>query len=164
MSEKKISVGRILGAHGVKGQFKVISFTENPQNLALFSPLWIGDMKLTKWTFFGKTGKQDVFIAACDFIKTREDVDRFKNLLVEIDRKQLPNEGEAIYYADFEGREVIDPKGTFLGKVIQVHNFGAGPLLEVQKENEKENVFFSIHTVQDLEQNPLVLTFCPFNL
>ncbi len=162
MSEKKISIGKILSAHGVKGQFKVMSFTENPQELGLFSPLWIGDLELKKWTLFGKTGKADIFIASCDLIKTREDVDLFKGKLIEIERDLLPKEDGDIYYSDLEGKEVVDPKGHLLGHVIHVHNFGAGPLLEVTKESQ--NTFFSIHSVKDLDQNPLVLTFCPSNL
>ncbi len=162
MSEKKISIGKILSAHGVKGQFKVMSFTENPQDLGFFSPLWVGDLALEKWTFFGKTGKADIFIASCDLIKTREDVDLFKGKLIEIDRDLLPTEEGDIYYADLEGKEVVDLKGTPLGHVVQVHNFGAGPLLEVTKESQ--NTFFSIHSVKELDQNPLVLTFCPSDL
>ena len=162
MNKKKISIGKILSAHGVKGQFKVMSFMENPEDLGLFAPLWIGDLELKKWTLFSKTGKADIFIASCDLIKTREDVDLFKGKLIEIERDLLPQDDGDIYYYDLEGKEVVDPKGNPLGHVIQVHNFGAGPLLEVKKENQ--NTFFSIHSVKELDQNPLVLTFCPSEL
>ena len=162
MSEKRITVGKILSPHGIQGHFKIMSFTQIPQDLALFSPLWIGETQLTKWALFRKTGQSNIFIAACAFISAREDVRRFNGQYIQIYRNQLPETRHELYYVDFEGKEVVDSRGDYVGRVTKVHDFGAGPVLEVQKENQ--DTLFSIKNIKDLEENPLVLTFCPCDL
>ena len=39
-SDKKIHVGKITGAHGIKGWLKIISFTSPPENIIQYSS-WI---------------------------------------------------------------------------------------------------------------------------
>jgi hypothetical protein len=50
-----------------------------------------------------------------------------------IDRSQLPDVEGEIYYKDLEGKAVLDCHGTPMGHVVHVHDFGAGPILELSE-------------------------------
>ena len=56
-----------------------------------------------------------------------------------VDRSMLPDDGEEdeFYHADLVGLEVRDDTGTAIGKVVAVHNFGGGDILDVTLAGRK---------------------------
>ncbi|MGL5008627.1 MAG: ribosome maturation factor RimM, partial [Paracoccaceae bacterium] len=55
-----------------------------------------------------------------------------------VDRARLPSlPDDEFYYSDLIGLAVHDTGGVAMGRVIAVHNHGAGDLLEVQPEGPK---------------------------
>ena len=63
-------------------------------------------------------------------------------------------EGE-FYIEDLAGMDVIDENGEPAGKVMEVHNFGAGDLLEIQPPSGGDTYFlaFNDETVSDVNMN-----------
>ena len=65
-------------------------------------------------------------------ITTREDAERINGLELYISRDTLPETEEGEYYhADLIGLRALDPAGAMIGKVLAVHNFGAGDIIEI---------------------------------
>ena len=48
LKDKKIVLGTITSSYGLKGYFKVLSFTEQPEQLINYSPLLISEEKIIK--------------------------------------------------------------------------------------------------------------------
>ncbi|HEY7748319.1 MAG TPA: ribosome maturation factor RimM [Aestuariivirgaceae bacterium] len=135
MIGKRILVGQIGVPHGLKGEVKLISFTEAPKAVADYGPLETesGSRHLTisHLRFAGTS-----MIAKFEGISDRSAAEQLKGLHLYVKRDRLPAlENGRYYHGDLIGLEVVSAEQS-LGKVVQVLNFGAGDLLEVQAPGE----------------------------
>ena len=128
-----IIVGKVLTTHGVRGQIKVQSFTQNPSDLGKMHPFWINGQHFTEWRHFKPMGKPGIFLASLANVTTMNQAELMRHASVVIDRSQLPEISEAVYYSDLEGKSVTDCHGILMGHVVHVHDFGAGPILELSE-------------------------------
>ena len=130
---KRAALAAVAGAHGVKGELRLKLFADSVDSLARHSHFTIGGRQyaLKEIKDGGKTA-----IARFEGIADRTAAEALRGSLVEIDRDQLPplEEGE-YYHADLIGLPCVDEPGRLLGTVVAVENFGAGELLEVEREN-----------------------------
>ena len=59
-----------------------------------------------------------------------------------VDRSALPApEEDEFYLSDLIGLQAVSPNGETLGKVVEVHDFGAGDILEIRLANGKTEHF-----------------------
>jgi 16S rRNA processing protein RimM len=71
-------------------------------------------------------------VATLKGIATREEAERLNGLELYIAREQLPATDEDEYYhADLVGLAAVTPANEPLGRVIAIHNFGAGDIIEI---------------------------------
>ncbi len=146
-------IGKILTTHGVRGQIKVHSFMQNPWDLAHTSPFWIHDQCFTQWSHFKPMGKPGIFLASLPNIISLNQAETFRHAHIIIDRSQLPDVEGEIYYKDLEGKAVVDCHGTPMGQVVHVHDFGAGPILELSETG----LMISFHAMVDAGSDVLQL-------
>ena len=129
---ERIRVARIGAAHGVRGEVKLWSFTQEPTAIADYGPLQSED---GKWQFEIETMRaaKDHFVARIAGIDSREAAEALRNIDLFIARDKLPaiDEPDTYYFADLVGMAALTPDGAPLGNVTAVHNFGAGDLIEV---------------------------------
>ncbi len=125
-------LGAFAGAHGVKGETKIKTFTEAPENIADYGVLETEDGARRFTLKFVRLLKGDFIIASAPEIKSREDAESLKGVRLYVDRAALPEpEEDEFYLDDLVGLAVVDEAGAAMGKVKAVYNFGAGDLLEV---------------------------------
>lgn len=133
--EKRICVGMIAAAHGIKGEVKFRSFTADPVSVTRFGPLGDEQGRRSFRLRFRGQPKDGVFIAAIEGVADRNGAEALKGLRLYVGRDRLPPadlaEGE-YYHADLLGLEAYATDGRLLGRVIAVENYGASDLLEVQ--------------------------------
>lgn len=129
--EDWILVGVITGARGVKGEVIVKSFTENPAGIADFAQLYAGASRdpLRLVQAHQMKGKLAVRIEG---VTNRDQAEALKGQEIFLSRDDLPaTDSDEYYVADLEGLEALDGNGDRLGRVSAVHDFGAGPLIEI---------------------------------
>ena len=87
------------------------------------------------------------FIAVkADEVSTREEAEALKSTLLYVPRSALPQpEEDDFYYADLVGLEVKSTTGKRLGKIIGVHEFGAGDMLEIKPPKGAKNTASWFH-------------------
>jgi 16S rRNA processing protein RimM len=140
MARTRILVGRIGAAHGLKGEVKLLSFTEEPKAIARYGPFEVegGSRRLT---ITGIRQSKSSLIAKFEGIGERSEAERLKGLELYVPRDRLPAlEKDAYYHADLIGLEVA-AGGKSLGRVAEVWNFGAGDLLEIKTEGQSNTLF-----------------------
>jgi len=138
--ETRVSVGVIVGAHGVKGVLRVRSFTENPEDLMAYGPLTdeTGE-RVFDLSVEGRV-KRDL-LARLAGVAERDGANALKGTLLYVSRAALPETDEDEYYhGDLIGLRVEDQSGANLGRVRGVHNFGAGDILEIGIESGKTSM------------------------
>jgi len=154
MSPDKVCVARIGAAHGVRGEVKLWSFTQDPAAVASYGPLESQDGK-RRFEIEALRPAKDHFVARIAGVDDRNAAERLRNLDLYIPRERLPTiaETDTFYHADLIGLQAVTQDGADIGTVIAVHNFGAGDLLEIAPATGGETVIlpFSSATVPSVE-------------
>jgi 16S rRNA processing protein RimM len=131
MSPSKICVARIGAAHGVRGAVKLWTFTEDPLAVKAYGPLVTKDGARQFEVTHAREAKGHL-VATLKGIGTREEAERLNGVELYIARDKLPATDENEYYhADLIGLAAVTPANEPLGRVIAIHNFGAGDLIEI---------------------------------
>ena len=126
-----ICVARIGAAHGVRGAVKLWTFTEDPLAVKRYGPLMAKDGARQFEVTHAREAKGHL-VATLKGIATREDAERLNGLELYIAREKLPATDEDEYYhADLIGLAAVTPANEPLGRVIAIHNFGAGDIIEI---------------------------------
>ena len=143
-----VCVGRILGAHGVRGLVKLASFTAEPESVAAYGPL-TDETGRRRFEIALLNAQKDHFLAKVAGIDDRDAAQALAGMQLYVERERLPPADEDEYYqADLIGLRVEQPDGTVLGSVAALHNFGAGDVIEIETgSGERPMVPFSRATV-----------------
>ncbi len=132
MIKKRILIGTVLGPHGVKGDVRVRSFTQEPQALFAFKAV-TDESGARSFELKRKGAAKGDFIVAVDGIKDRNAAEALKGLRLFVAREALPKTKKREYYeAELIGLKVADEGGKGLGDVIALHDYGGGPFLEIK--------------------------------
>ena len=129
--QRRVCVGAIAGAFGVRGEARVKSFCARPEAIAGYGPLSTEDGS-RQFTLRITRPIQGGLAARLSGVATREEAEALKGTRLYADRARLPAlPDDEFYHADLIGLSVTDPGGAELGRVAAVHDHGAGDLLEI---------------------------------
>ena len=122
----------IVGAHGVRGQVKVKSFLEDPDDLNAYGPL-TDEKGEQSFALDIRGSAKGSLLCKIDGVNDRNRAEAIKGLKLYIDRERLPEiaEEDEFYAEDLIGVKVVDAGGNPTGLVKAVFDFGAGDILEV---------------------------------
>ncbi|MDX1922627.1 MAG: ribosome maturation factor RimM [Alphaproteobacteria bacterium] len=141
---KLILVGQFIAAHGIKGEVKVKSFTEDPLGLCDYKVVQdeSGSNKYHLKIIGEHQGAhKNTLIAKVKGIADRnaaEALVRTKPKLY-VTRDQLPELKDGRYYVeDLKGFSAVSDKGKVIATLTDIHNFGAGDILVLQPLEGKE--------------------------
>lgn len=129
----KVCLGVIAGAHGVRGEVRIESFTADPAAITAYGPLSDerGERSLTLELVGESRGQPIARIAG---IADRDAAAALKGLRLYVERARLPAPGaDEYYHGDLLGLAVEDRDGAPLGVVKGLHEFGAGSVIEVER-------------------------------
>jgi 16S rRNA processing protein RimM len=135
-----VLLGAVAGAHGIRGEVKLVSFTDPPDNIAAYGPLStasghsfvIERLRPLKGNSFAVTLKG---------VTDRNTAEGLKSTQLFVARAALPEPDEdEWYHGDLIGLSAETESGERLGEIVAVHDFGAGDLIEVGKRGEKGTV------------------------
>jgi 16S rRNA processing protein RimM len=127
----QICIARIGAAHGVRGAVKLWTFTEDPLAVTAYGPLLTKDGARSFEVATAREAKGHL-VATLKGIATREDAERLNGVELYIARDKLPaTEDDEYYHADLIGLAAVNAAGESLGRVIAIHNFGAGDIIEI---------------------------------
>jgi 16S rRNA processing protein RimM len=133
-SERRVLMGLVLGAHGIKGAVRILSYAAEPADIASYGSLEdeSGGRKFSL-TVVGKA--RGAVLAEVEGIGDRDAATALKGTKLYVRRSALPAPAEGeFYWDDLVGLRAELKGGTALGEVTAVHDYGGGPSLEVKRE------------------------------
>lgn len=139
-TDKLIAVGVIKGAHGVRGDVRVKSYTADPTSVFEYGDLYseTGEIMLVPKQV---RSAKDHFIVTPHVQCTKEVWDNRKGLLLYVPRSVLPDIAENEFYiSDLVGMDVLEGGMDVVGTVCAVQNFGADDLIEIRPKNGGRSV------------------------
>ena len=151
--EKRICLGQITGAHGIRGEIRIRAHTEVPEDITAYGPLEseAGDRR---FALSGVRPTKGGIIARVDGVGDRNQAEALKGALLYVDRDKLPEQGDGTWYhADLIGLVALDGRGAALGEIVAVPNYGAGDLLEIRPSDGGATVLvpFTEEVVPDVD-------------
>jgi 16S rRNA processing protein RimM len=145
---RRVEVGRLGAAHGVRGWLRVQSFTDPPQRLFEWKRWRLesgGEVKLLEVRAQGNG-----WVAKLEGIEERDAASRLSGQMVLVDRDELPpTKGREHYRADLVGFAVMNLDGALLGAVDHFIDTPANAVMVVKGERE--------HLIPVTEQHLLVV-------
>ena len=153
-SDRRIALAAVAGAHGVKGELRLKLFSDSAESLAAHEKLYVGGTERRLLAI--RDGK--MVVARFEGISDRSAAEALRGSLVEVEREALPalEDGE-YYHADLIGLNVADAAGISLGTVVAVENYGAGDLLEIERDGGKRSLIPFSPGIADLDDNRIVV-------
>ena len=126
-----ICVARIGAAHGVRGAVRLWTFTEDPLAVKRYGPLTTKDGTRQFEVATAREAKGHL-VATLKGIATRDEAERLNGVELYIAREKLPDtDADEYYHADLIGLAAVNAADEPIGRVIGIHNFGAGDIIEI---------------------------------
>jgi 16S rRNA processing protein RimM len=126
-----VLLGTVGAPRGIKGDIRIKSFTEAPEDIAAYGPLWNADATRSfSVRVIGEAKGQ--ILARIDGVGDRTAAEALKGTALYVPRSALPAPDDDSYYlVDLIGLRVETAAGEAWGEVRAVHDFGAGDVLEL---------------------------------
>ncbi|SON50621.1 ribosome maturation factor RimM [Vibrio tapetis] len=141
MSEQneKIVMGKFGATYGIRGWLKVISYTDNAENIFDYSPWYLNqkgkwvEYKVESWKRHGQG-----YVCKLEGLEVREEAQLLTNFEIAVNPASLPELSEdEFYWRELFGMQVVTTKGYSLGEVTDLLETGSNDVLVV-KANLKD--------------------------
>ena len=133
MKEKFIEAGEIVNTHGVRGEVKIMPWTDTPEFLRSIKTLYV-DGKAVRVT--ASRVHKGAILASLEGVDDVNAAMRFKGKHVYIDRGDAQLEPGRFFIQDIIGAEVVTESGESVGTLREVIDAPAGMIYVVRGETE----------------------------
>jgi len=162
---RRILLGRVAGVFGVRGELKVVSWTEPRAALFRYQP-WILRVGAAEREVAGARGRETAkgIVATFPGVDTRDDAEALVGAEIWVPRDRLPPPAPGEYYwVDLEGLAVQTVDGVPLGTVSHLFDTGANPVMVVAGDRERLIPFLTDRfvTAVDFDAGRIVVDWDP---
>lgn len=160
----RVTVARIGRPHGIRGQVTVEVRTDDPDtrfaagSVLLTDPPEVGPLTVTSTARSGR-----ILLLSFAGIDTRDDAERLRNTLLQVDVDALPPADDPDEYYDHQllGLTAHHVDGTTLGTITDILHAPAAPVLEVTGATGATLVPFVAAIVPEVDLDAGTLTIDP---
>jgi 16S rRNA processing protein RimM len=145
----QIEVGRVIGAFGIKGWIRLVSYTDPPEGILRYRSWNIAGRE---WQVLEGREQGGTVVASLEGVEDRDAAIALYKAVVEVPRSALkkPKRGE-FYWTDVLGSEVVSTSGAKLGTLHSVTSNGAQDVMIVMGERERLIPFVSGPIVKSVD-------------
>lgn len=139
MKDSRVCIGKIVAAHGIRGEVKVLSYTLNGADVDKYGE--VEDFAAKRKFNLKVVGvSKGSFRVKIKGIENRNQAEELIGTELYISHDALPElDDEEYYFSDLVGLKVcLKNKENEIGKVVCFDDFGAGTIMEIKLNNQKE--------------------------
>lgn len=145
-----LNVGKIVNTHGIRGEVRVISTTDFPEER--YQPgtvlYWIKDKEPLKLTVKSHRKHKNFDLLTFEGYPNINDVEFMRDGVLKVDKAELSQLGEdEYYYHEIIGLDVVDEQNQVLGKIKEILSPGANDVWVVQRKGKKDALIPYIESV-----------------
>lgn len=128
----QLSIGRIVGASGLRGDVRLRIWTHFPERIPRLERVYLEGEERPR-RLLGARLQGDIAVLRLEGIATREAAEGLRGQIVRIDLEQAAPLGEDEYYQfQLLGIEVVDEAGESLGELVEIIETGANDVYVVR--------------------------------
>ncbi|MGN0107934.1 MAG: ribosome maturation factor RimM [Hominilimicola sp.] len=134
-----LEVGKIVNTHGLRGEVKVISWTDYPEVFEDIESVYVKKKSdYERLDIAGIKYQKNNLIIRFAQVKDINEAEKYKNQVLYAEREALGDLPEGVYYiADLIGLDVVKEDGEKVGVIADVFNTGSNDIYEVKREGQK---------------------------
>ena len=159
MKKQYLEAGKIVTTHGIKGEVKIMPYTDYPELLCEFDRLFLGknheEINVERSRVF-----KNMVIAKLEGYDTPEAAEKLRNKILYMHRDDLELDEDTYFIQDLIGIEVYDADSGFVyGKITDVMQTGANDVYVIQG-NDREYLIPAIPEVvitTDIDENTMTI-------
>ncbi|MCM1269255.1 MAG: ribosome maturation factor RimM [Ruminococcus flavefaciens] len=159
MKKQYLEAGKIVTTHGIKGEVKIMPYTDYPELLCEFDRLFLGknheEINVERSRVF-----KNMVIAKLEGYNTPEAAEKLRNKILYMHRDDLELDEDTYFIQDLIGIEVSDADSGFVyGKITDVMQTGANDVYVIQG-NDREYLVPAIPEVvitTDTDENTMTI-------
>jgi 16S rRNA processing protein RimM len=158
---RRILLGRIHGAFGVRGELKLESFTEPAAAIFRYQPWILRDARGIERELAGASGRETHkgLVAVFADVVDRDAAEALKGSEIWVPRSMLPPAKPGEYYwVDLEGLRVVNLEGADFGTVSHLFSTGANDVLVARGERERMIPFLEPDYIRSVDFEAGVVT------
>ena len=137
---RRILMGRIHGAFGVRGELKLESFSEPPEAIFRYLPLTLRTVQGVERELEGARGRTTTkgIVMRLPEVEDRDSAEALRGAEIFVPRTALPPPSPGEYYwVDLEGLRVVNREGVVLGTVSHLFETAGNDVIVVTGERER---------------------------
>ena len=136
MKKEYLEAGKIVNTHGIRGEVKIMPYTDTPELLCEFDRLFMGknydEIEIEKSRVF-----KNMVIAKLKGVETPEEAEKLRNKILFMHRDDLELDEDTYFIQDLIGVEVKDADtGVVYGKISDVLQTGANDVYVIRGDRE----------------------------
>ena len=132
---ERLVIGEVLKPQGIRGELKIKTFTDFPQDVKAFKTVYIDDVAYKILSF--RVGNDGAAYVGLRGIPDRNAAELFRGKTIEGERDDAPALEEGQYYiVDIIGLDCETEEGEFLGKVTHIANLSSD-IYTIEKAGKK---------------------------
>lgn len=159
MKKEYLEAGKIVTIHGIKGEVKIMPYTDYPELLCEFDRLFLGKTH-TEINVERARVQKNMVIAKLEGIETPEEAEKLRNKMLYMHRDDLELDENTYFIQDLIGVEVKDAdSGVVYGEIADVMQTGANDVYVV-KGADREYLVPAIADVvvsTDIDSNIMII-------
>lgn len=157
MKKEYLEAGKIVNTHGIKGEVKIMPYTDVPELLCEFDRLFLDRKEI----FIERSRvAKNMVIAKFEGVDTPEKAEKLRNKILYMHRDDLELDDDTYFIQDLIGMEVKDAEtGVVYGTIKDVMQTGANDVYVI-KGSDREYLVPAIADVvvsTDIENNVMTI-------
>ena len=161
MKKEFLEAGKIVTTHGIRGEVKIMPYTDTPELLAEFDRLFIGKDRNELIIEHSRVFKNMV-IAKIEGIDTPEAAEKLRNKVLYMHRDDLELDDDTYFIQDLIGMEVRDADSGFVyGKIDDVMQTGANDVYVIKGSDREYLVPAIADVIVSTDINSDIMTIRP---
>ena len=134
-----LEIGKIINTHGLRGEVKILAWTDFPEDFERFSYALIktsgGERK---FNIDGVKYQKNNIIVKFREINSIEEAQKYKNAVLYLPKDELGELPENVYYvADLLECTVFSENGEKIGILYDIFSTGSNDVYDIKRDNAK---------------------------
>lgn len=159
----RLALGVIVGAHGLRGEFRMQIWTHFPEHIPEIRAVFLGDEEEPRSMRSARLTSKGTAILRVQGVSTREEADALRGTVVRIGLDQAaPLEEDEHYQFQLIGLEVFNESDTRLGTLTSIIETGANDVYVVTDDEDKETLLPALeHVILNIDLGAKRITVRP---